>query len=75
MEFVDGETLGQKIDHQGRLPEKEAVRIIAQIAQGLHKAHSNGMVHRDVKPDNILIRPDGTSKIADLGLVKETKPT
>ncbi len=73
MEYVEGETLGQRIDRQGRLPEKEAVRIIAQIAQGLHKSHSHGMVHRDVKPDNILIRPDGASKIADLGLVKESE--
>jgi serine/threonine protein kinase len=73
MEYVEGETLGQRIDRQGRLPEKEAVRIIAQIAQGLHKSHAHGMVHRDVKPDNILIRPDGVSKIADLGLVKESE--
>jgi serine/threonine protein kinase len=73
MEYVEGETLGQRIDQQGRLPEKEAVRIIVQIAQGLHKSHTNGMVHRDVKPDNILIKPDGTSKIADLGLVKENE--
>jgi eukaryotic-like serine/threonine-protein kinase len=73
MEYVEGETLGQRIDRQGRLPEKDAIRIISQIAQGLHKAHSHGMVHRDVKPDNILIQPDGTSKLADLGLVKESE--
>lgn len=73
MEFVDGETLGQKIDRQGRLPEKEAIKIIAQIAQGLHKAHSAGMVHRDVKPDNILITADGKAKLADMGLVKEVE--
>lgn len=73
MEFVDGETLGQRIDRQGRLPEKEAIKIIAQIAQGLHKAHSQGLVHRDVKPDNILITPDHKAKLADMGLVKEAE--
>jgi len=73
MEYVEGETLGQRIDRQGRVPERDAVRIIGQIAQGLHKAHSHGMVHRDVKPDNILIQPDGVAKLADLGLVKESE--
>lgn len=71
MEYVEGETLGQMIDRQGRVSEKDAIKVMAQIAQGLHKAHSVGMVHRDVKPDNILIRPDGVSKLADMGLVKE----
>jgi serine/threonine protein kinase len=73
MEFVEGETLGQRIDRQGRIPEKEAIKIIAHISQGLHKAHSMGLVHRDVKPDNIIITPDGTAKLADLGLVKDNE--
>jgi serine/threonine protein kinase len=72
MEFVEGESLGQKLERQGRMNEAEAVRLIAQVAQGLHKAHKQGLVHRDVKPDNILVAPDGTAKLADLGLVKET---
>ncbi len=55
------------------MSEKEAIKIVAQWSQGLHKAHSNSMVHRDVKPDNILITADGTAKLADLGLVKETE--
>lgn len=71
MEFVDGESLGQKIERDGRLSEVEAIRIIAQVAQGLHKAHKSGLVHRDVKPDNVLITRDGQAKLADLGLVKE----
>jgi serine/threonine protein kinase len=71
MEFVEGESLGQKIDRTGRLPEADAIRIIAQVAQGLHRAHKQGLIHRDVKPDNILVQPDGTAKLADLGLVKE----
>jgi serine/threonine protein kinase len=73
MEFVEGESLGQKLEREGKLPESEAIRIIAQVAQGLHRAHKQGMVHRDVKPDNVLIRTDGVAKLADLGLVKETE--
>jgi serine/threonine protein kinase len=73
MEFVEGESLGQKLEREGRMPEADAIRIIAQVAQGLHRAHKQGMVHRDVKPDNVLIRIDGVAKLADLGLVKETE--
>jgi serine/threonine protein kinase len=73
MEFVEGESLGQKLEREGRMSEQDAIRIIAQVAQGLHRAHKEGMVHRDVKPDNVLIRSDGIAKLADLGLVKETE--
>jgi serine/threonine protein kinase len=73
MEFVDGESLGQKIEREGRMSEAEAIRIIAQVAQGLHRAHKQNLIHRDVKPDNILVTPDGNAKLADLGLVKETE--
>jgi serine/threonine protein kinase len=71
MELVDGESLGQRLERQRRLSEAESIRIIAQVAQGLHKAHKQGLIHRDVKPDNILLTGDGQAKLADLGLVKE----
>jgi serine/threonine protein kinase len=71
MEFVDGESLGQKLERERKLPERDAVALIAQIAKGLHKAHQHGLVHRDVKPDNILVTPAGVAKLTDLGLVKE----
>jgi serine/threonine protein kinase len=70
MEYVEGESLGQRIERDTRLPEAEAVQIITQVAEGLHQAHLEGMIHRDVKPDNILLTPDGEVKLADLGLVK-----
>jgi serine/threonine protein kinase len=73
MELVEGESLGQKLEREGRMSETEAIRIIAQVAQGLHRAHKQNLVHRDVKPDNILLRTDGVAKLADLGLVKETE--
>src|SRR2546426_5840838 len=71
MEFVQGESLGQRLERDGPLPENDAIQIVAQVAQGLHKAHKQGLVHRDVKPDNILLNQEGQAKIADLGLVKE----
>jgi serine/threonine protein kinase len=71
MEFVDGESLGNKLERDGKMPEKEAIRLIAQVAQGLYRAHKEKLIHRDVKPDNILISKDGQAKLADLGLVKE----
>jgi serine/threonine protein kinase len=70
MEFVDGESLGQKLDREKKLSEDEALRIIMQVCQGLHRAHKHQMIHRDVKPDNILLMADGTAKLTDLGLVK-----
>jgi serine/threonine protein kinase len=71
MEYVDGESLGQRLEREHHLPESEAIRIIAQVAQGLYRAHKKGLVHRDVKPDNVLLTSDGQVKLADLGLVKE----
>jgi len=59
------------VERVGRLAEHEAIRIIAHTAQGLHKAHKLGLIHRDVKPDNILLTKDGKVKLADMGLVKE----
>lgn len=72
MEYVQGESLGAKLERDGRMQEADAIRIIAQVAQGLHRAHKQNLVHRDVKPDNILVTQDGQAKLADLGLVKET---
>ena len=73
LEFVEGESLGRRLARGGRLPEAEAMRIIGLAARGLEHAHQQGLVHRDVKPDNILLTPDGQVKIADLGLVKEVE--
>jgi eukaryotic-like serine/threonine-protein kinase len=71
MEYVEGESLGQRLGREGRLPEAEAIRLVGQVAQALQKAHKQGLIHRDVKPDNIMLTRDGQAKLADLGLVKE----
>jgi serine/threonine protein kinase len=70
MDFVDGQDLGRCIEDKGRLQEKESLDIVIQVARGLHHAHQHGIIHRDVKPENILITADGQAKLADLGLAK-----
>jgi serine/threonine protein kinase len=71
MEFVEGETVGDMLERMKRLTEEEAVRIVVQVSHGLHRAHRQGLIHRDIKPDNIMVPPDGKAKILDLGLAKQ----
>ena len=70
MEYVDGMTLKDYIRRKGRLSSEEAVRIACQICAGLHHAHENNIVHRDIKPQNILINKEGIAKVADFGIAR-----
>jgi serine/threonine protein kinase len=71
MEFVDGENLSERLSRQGRLSEKEGLGIAVQLAGALAQIHQRGLVHRDVKPGNILLTPDGRAKLTDFGVVKD----
>ncbi|MHC4250774.1 MAG: serine/threonine-protein kinase [Planctomycetota bacterium] len=70
MEFVDGPTLKDVIESEGPLPEARALEVVAQIAEALEHARKNRLIHRDVKPDNIMIDRRGEAKLCDLGLAK-----
>ena len=69
MAYYEGETLKKRIEH-GPLPIDEALDIAAQVAQGLSKAHDDGIVHRDIKPANLMLTKDGFVKIVDFGIAK-----
>jgi serine/threonine protein kinase len=70
MEYVHGGSLGDRLKKTGKLPPDEAVGYVIQAASGLRFAHDRGMVHRDIKPDNLMVNDEGLVKVADLGLVK-----
>lgn len=70
MELVEGITLKAYIAKKGKLPVREATSIALQVASGLEVAHNNGIVHRDVKPQNIIISLDGKAKVTDFGIAR-----
>lgn len=72
MELIEGITLKRFIEKKGRLEVKEAVGIAIQIAQGLDAAHANHVVHRDIKPQNIIISREGKVKVTDFGIARAT---
>ena len=70
MELVEGITLKRFIEKKGRLDVKEAIGIGVQIAQGMQAAHDNSIIHRDIKPQNIIISKEGKVKVTDFGIAK-----
>jgi eukaryotic-like serine/threonine-protein kinase len=69
-EYVEGETLKQRIERHGRLPLDEAAAYAIEIGRGLAAAHASSLVHRDVKPQNVLIDAEGRAKVTDFGIVR-----
>jgi serine/threonine-protein kinase len=74
MELVEGPNLRRMLDEHGPLPVNDALRIARGVANALEEAHRNGIVHRDVKPANVLVPLDGPVKVTDFGIAKATGP-
>jgi len=70
MQFVDGESLRERLSRDGVIPVRESIAIIKQVCDALAVAHKNHIIHRDIKPDNIMIDSHGVIKLADLGLAR-----
>ncbi|MGI6072646.1 MAG: Stk1 family PASTA domain-containing Ser/Thr kinase [Lachnospiraceae bacterium] len=72
MEYVDGITLKKYVNINGKLPIKEATGIAIQVVQGMEAAHNAGIIHRDIKPQNVLISREGKIKVTDFGIARKT---
>lgn len=70
MEYIEGEPLSRTLARVGRLTAARTMALIAQAADALHAAHSDGIVHRDVKPGNLMVRPNGTLVLTDFGIAR-----
>ena len=75
MDYIDGQTLDDYLAEKGKLTEEETVKLLKPIAAALDCAHAQGVVHRDVKPGNVMIRKDGTPFVLDFGIAREIQET
>ncbi|MFP5379576.1 MAG: serine/threonine-protein kinase, partial [Vicinamibacteria bacterium] len=73
MEYVEGETLVHLIEREGPLAPEEAARVTEDVARALHQAHGQGILHRDVKPHNVLVSREGHVALTDFGLAKDVE--
>ena len=72
MEYIEGITLKEYIEEKGKLPWREAAGFAAQICEGLEAAHKSHVIHRDIKPQNIIMTPEGILKVTDFGIARAT---
>ncbi|GLZ81267.1 putative serine/threonine-protein kinase PknA [Actinorhabdospora filicis] len=75
MEFIEGQALSRVLQDQGRLSPTQTMVLLAQAAEALHEAHQAGIIHRDVKPGNLMVKPNGTVLLTDFGIARSAQST